>query len=123
MDEAAGSMPGDDPDVAPIEVVVGRSIGGIVLVIVGVAIALGCAFMVFIAPFLGGDLANWAELGELYWIPGVIGLVIAGGGVTMVRRARKRSLDEPVDVAAPDDGGRSAAPPGMPPGMPPKSIL
>lgn len=94
-------QPVDDPDVAPVAVVIGRSIGGVVLVIAGIAVLAGTGFLLFVAPFLGGAFPDWSGwLEDLYWVPAAIGLGLVVWGATMVRRARKRSIDQPIDPNA-----------------------
>jgi hypothetical protein len=88
-----------DPDGAPISVAVGRSIGGILLVLVGSAVIVGAIFLLFVAPFLGEAWEVWSYFTEYFWVPAAIGLVGIVWGVTLVRRARKQRLDEPVDLS------------------------
>ena len=90
----------DDPDGAPLGVAVGRSIGGVLLVILGGAIILGALFLLFVAPFLGPAWEVWSYFTDYFWVPTAVGLVAIVWGVTLVRRARKRSLEEPVDPSA-----------------------
>jgi peptidoglycan/LPS O-acetylase OafA/YrhL len=84
-----------DPDGAPLAVAVGRSIGGILLTILGAAIILGAVFLLFVAPFLGPDWEVWIYSTDHFWVPVAIGGAIALWGVTLVRRARKMRLEEP----------------------------
>lgn len=87
--------PPDDPDGAPLAVAVGRSIGGILLTLLGAAIILGALFVLFVAPFLGDSWEVWSYVTDYFWVPVAIGGVIALWGVTLVRRARKQRLEEP----------------------------
>jgi len=88
-----------DPEGAPISVAVGRSIGGILLVLVGAATIVGAIFLLFVAPFLGEQWEVWSYFTDYFWVPVAIGLAGIVWGVTLVRRARKRRLDEPVDLS------------------------
>jgi hypothetical protein len=88
-----------DPDGAPLAVAVGRSIGGILLVLAGAAIILGAIFLLFVAPFLGPAWDVWSYFTDYFWVPVAIGIGILLWGVTLVRRARKQRLEEPVDLS------------------------
>ncbi len=94
--------PGSVEEEAPAVVVAGRTIGGILLILVGLALALLGAFVYFIVPFiaLGTDGGIWWTLSDLdfvFAIIGGIGLVLAFAGGGLVRRARKRNLAMFVD--------------------------
>ncbi len=89
-----------DPDGAPTAVAVGRSIGGILLVLAGAAVILGAIFLLFVAPFLGPAWEVWSYFTDYFWVPVALGLAILIYGVTLVRRARKQRLEEPVDLSA-----------------------
>lgn len=96
MTVSAGSgVPVDDPEGAPLGVAVRRSVGGILLVLVGAAIILGALFLLFVAPFLGDDWEVWSYFTDYFWVPVAIGGALALWGVTLVRRARKKRLEEP----------------------------
>ncbi|WP_309709961.1 hypothetical protein [Pseudolysinimonas sp.] len=88
---------------APAVVAVGRTIGGILLVLVGIALALVGAFVYFIVPFIAvvnDDDSIWWRLSDLdfvFAIIGGIGLVLAFVGGGLVQRARKRKLAMFVD--------------------------
>jgi hypothetical protein len=88
-----------DPDGAPISVAVGRSIGGILLVLVGAAVIVAAIFLLFVAPFLGAAWEVWSYFTDYFWVPVAFGLAGIVWGVTLVRRARKQRLDEPVDLS------------------------
>lgn len=76
------------PDETPVAKV-GRVIGGIVLMIVGGAFALGC-FAVYIAGAFIPGFADWQELlGDGLLFAAIIGFVIAVTGFELVRRSRK----------------------------------
>jgi len=90
---------------APAVVVVGRTIGGLLLVIVGLVLALGGAFVLFVTPWI----APWTDDGSLWWtlsdldfvgaIVGGIGLVGAFLGGGLIQRARRRRLQAFMDAA------------------------
>ena len=103
MTLSAGLGPGsvDDPDGAPVAVAVGRSVAGILLVVLGAGIILGALFLLFVAPFLGEAWAVWENFTDLFWVPLAIGLSVAIWGVSLVRRARKPRLDEPSPTTPP----------------------
>lgn len=98
--------PGSEPvdEEAPAVVVVGRTIGGILLVVIGGALALAGAFWYFIVPWFGWAMegfwyamADWADLGGM--AVGVIGLVLLIVGGALVQRARKKRFDAFIDVS------------------------
>jgi hypothetical protein len=77
------------PDETPVAKV-GRVIGGIVLMILGGAFALGC-FAVYIAGAFIPGFADWQELlGDGLLFAAIIGFVIAVTGFELVRRSRKK---------------------------------
>ena len=84
-----------DEGVEPM-VVVGRTIGGLALIIVGLVLAVGGAFgyfvVPFIAPFAGGIWNTLWDLDFVAAIVGGIGLVLLFIGGSLVQRARKRDL-------------------------------
>jgi hypothetical protein len=96
--------PGDD-EAEPIVVVVGRTIGGILLVIVGLVLAVAGAFVYFVTPWI----APWTNDGSIWWIlsdldfvgaiVGVLGLVGAFIGGGLVQRARRRKMQMFMDSA------------------------
>jgi len=103
-----------DPDGAPLGVAVGRSVGGILLVLLGAAIILGSIFLLFVAPFLGPAWEVWSYFTDYFWVPTAFGLAAIVWGVTLVRRARKQRLDEPVDLSTipgPTTPGIATTPP------------
>lgn len=97
--DPAPGVPVDDPDGAPLAVAVGRSIGGILATLAGAAIILGALFLLFVAPFLGPDWEIWSYFTDYFWVPVAIGGALALWGVTLVRRARKQRLEEPVALS------------------------
>jgi hypothetical protein len=93
---------GSAEEEAPAVVAAGRTIGGILLVLIGVALVLVGAFVYFIVPFieLASDDRIWSTLSALdfvFVLIGGIGLVLAFVGGAVVRRARKRNLAMFVD--------------------------
>lgn len=96
---------GSTEEEAPAVVAAGRTIGGILLVLIGVALALVGAFVYFIVPFieLASDDRIWSTLSALdfvFVLIGGIGLVLAFVGGALVRRARKRNFATFVDDGA-----------------------
>ena len=91
-----------DAEVEPI-VVVGRTIGGLALIIVGLVLAAAGAFVYFavpfIAPFAGGVWNTLWDLDVVAAIVGGIGLVLAFIGGGLVQRARKRNFEMFIDPA------------------------
>jgi hypothetical protein len=98
--------PGSEPveEEAPAVVVAGRTIGGILLVLIGGALALAGAFWYFIVPWFGWAtegfwyvMADWADLGGM--AVGIVGLLllIVGGG--LIQRARKKRFQMLVDAS------------------------
>lgn len=88
------------PDETPVQTV-GRVIGGIVLMILGGAFALG-TFAVYIAGAFIPGMADWQELlGDGLLFAAIIGFVIAVTGFELVRRSRKaRRAAEAAEAAA-----------------------
>lgn len=95
MTLSAGVGSPDDPDAAPAVLAVGRSVAGILLVLLGAGIILGALFLLFVAPFLGEAWAIWENFTDLFWIPLAIGLSVAIWGVSLARRTRRIRLEEP----------------------------
>jgi hypothetical protein len=98
--------PGSEPvdEEAPAVVVVGRTIGGILLVVIGGAVALAGAFWYFIVPWFGWAtegfwyaMADWADLGGL--AVGVVGLLLLIVGGALVQRARKKRFEPFIEVS------------------------
>lgn len=95
---------------APPVVVAARTVGGVALVIVGIALALFGAFWFFLVPWFGWategfwhGMAEWSDLGgAAVGIGGVILLVIGGA---LIQRARKRRFELLVEVT-PDAGDK-----------------
>ncbi|HWH97550.1 MAG TPA: hypothetical protein VNS80_04215 [Pseudolysinimonas sp.] len=92
--------PGSEPveDEAPVVVAVGRTIGGILLVLIGLALALVGAFVYFIVPWIAPftDASIWWTLSDLdfvFAIIGGIGLVLAVLGGSLIQRARKKRFE------------------------------
>ena len=82
---------------APAVVAVGRTIGGILLVLVGIVLALAGAFWYFIVPWFSWtmegfwyQMGEWADLGGI--TVGVLGILLLIVGGALVQRARKKRL-------------------------------
>lgn len=92
-------------EVAPV-VAVGRTVGGIALVLIGLVVLLAGAFWFFLVPWFGWamegfwfQMAEWADLGGVAaMILGFLALIVGGA---LIQRARKRRLQifAPVAVA------------------------
>lgn len=124
--------PGSEPveEEAPAVVAVGRAVGGILLVLVGIALALVGAFVYFIVPWIAPwtDEGIWWTLSDLdfvFAIIGGIGLVLAFIGGGLVRRARKRKLEMFMDgpVLGTLDLSDDDTPPENRTGTPPPAVL
>ena len=85
-----------DPEDAPLGVALGRSVAGILLIVLGAAILAGIVFLLFVTPFLDGDWTIVEYVSDFVWVPATIGLLVLLWGVNLVRRARKTRLEEPV---------------------------
>lgn len=106
-----------DEDVAPV-VAVGRTMLGILLVVVGLVAGVAGALWYFVVPWFGWartdiwyDLAEWADLGgAALGIGGVILLIIGGA---LIQRARKKRLEIFMDASAftPSEMDAAAFPP------------
>lgn len=121
---------GGDEEVEPI-VAVARTVGGLVLMVVGLVLLLGGAFVYFvvpfIAPFAGGIWNTLWDLDFVGAIVGGIGLVLVFLAGAIIRRARKRdlqiqfgagqmddvatNLNDVIDSAAPGEKRTGTAPP------------
>jgi hypothetical protein len=124
------STPGGDEEVEPI-VAVARTVGGLVLMVIGLVLLIGGAFVYFVppfvAPFAGGIWNTLWDLDFVGAIGGGIGLVLVFLAGAIIRRARKRDLqiqfgagqmddvaaniNEVVDSAAPGEKRTGTAPP------------
>jgi hypothetical protein len=91
--------PGSGPieEEAPAVVAVGRTIGGILLVLVGIVLALAGASWYFIVPWFSWtmegfwyQMGEWADLGGV--VVGILGILLLIVGGAMVQRARKKRL-------------------------------
>lgn len=92
---------GPDEEAEPL-VVVGRTIGGVVMVIVGLLLALGGAVVFFVAPLVAPFTNDriWNLLWDLDFVGAIVGglgLVLAFIGGGLVQRARKRKLELLID--------------------------
>jgi len=80
------------------------SVGGILLVLIGIALALIGAFVYFIVPFIApfNDRNIWTTLSDLdfvFAIIGGIGLLLAFFGGGLIQRARKKRFALLADVS------------------------
>jgi membrane-bound ClpP family serine protease len=92
----------------PAVVAVGRTIGGILLVIVGIVLGLAGAFWYFIVPWFSWTtegfwfvMGEWADLGGV--VLGILGILALIVGGALVQRARKKRLQifmDAEDIAA-----------------------
>lgn len=106
MTVAPGSAPSDSPapeEEAPAVVAVGRTIGGILLVLIGIVLTVAGAFWYFILPWFSWtttgfwyQMGEWADLGGM--AVGVIGILLLIVGGAMVQRARKKRLQVFMDA-------------------------
>jgi hypothetical protein len=131
----SGSLenPPEDPDGAPLAVAVGRTVGGVVMVIVGLLLALGGAVVFFVAPLVAPftDDRLWNLLWDLDFVGAIVGglglaLAFIGGG--LVQRARRRKMQMLIDPSQIAGALREAAEDGAVPretrtGTAPPTIL
>jgi hypothetical protein len=91
--------PGSDPveEEAPAVVAVGRTVGGILLVLIGIVLTIAGAFWYFILPWFSWtatgfwyQMGEWADLGGV--TVGVLGILALIVGGALVQRARKKRL-------------------------------
>ena len=89
------SAAGADDEVEPV-VAVARTVGGIVLLLIGLALAIAGGFVLFVVPFIAPFAGGfWNVLWDLDFvgaIVGGIGLVIVVVAGAILRRAKKRDL-------------------------------
>ena len=88
----------------PAVVTVGRTIGGVILVTVGVVMILAGAFWFFLVPWFGWamegfwfQMAEWADLGGAG--VGILGFLLLIVGGTLIQRARRKRLEIFMDAA------------------------
>lgn len=113
-------MPEEIPDEVAPALAVTRTIGGVVLVLLGTVMLLAGGFWFFLVPWFGWateglwfTLAEWADLGGAAL--GILGFVVLIVGGALIQRARKRRLQIFVDASTlssdePRDGGASTPP-------------
>ena len=97
MTISAGSGSGPVEGEVPAAVAVGRTVGGILLVLIGIVLTLAGAFWYFIVPWFSWtmegfwyQMGEWADLGGItVGILGILGLIVGGA---LVQRARKKRL-------------------------------
>jgi hypothetical protein len=94
---SAGPGSGPVEEEAPAVVAVGRTVGGILLVLVGIVLTIAGAIWYFIVPWFSWtttgfwyQMGEWADLGGM--AVGVIGILLLIVGGAMVQRARKKRL-------------------------------
>ncbi len=114
------SAAGPDEEAEPL-VVVGRTIGGVVMVIVGLLLALGGAVVFFVAPLVAPftDDRLWNTLWDLDFVGAIVGglgLVLAFVGGGLVQRARRRKLQMLIDPSQITNAFREAGEAGDAPG-------
>ena len=116
-----------DEEVAPV-VAVGRTIGGGLLVVIGLVLIIAGALWYFILPWVGFgmegfgidgfwyQMAEWADLGGI--AVGVLGFLLAIVGGALIQRARKRKLQifiDPKEAMGLTEAEESPAPGTTPP--------
>lgn len=117
---------------APVAVAVGRTIGGILLVVVGLVVAVAGAFVLFVTPWI----APWTDDGSIWWtlsdldfvgaIVGGLGLVgafIGGGLIQRARRKRVQMFMDAGDLANVKSAMTLGGEPDQPPSNQPRTIL
>jgi hypothetical protein len=86
---------GADEEVEPV-VAVARTVGGLALLLIGLVLAIGGAFVYFIVPFIAPFQGGiWNTLWDLDFVGAIVGgiglvLVVVAGAI--LRRAKKRDL-------------------------------
>lgn len=105
MSEARDVKPEEE---APAAVAVGRTVGGLLLVIMGLVLALGGAFVYFVTPWI----AAWSDSDSIWWtlsdldivgaIVGGLGLVAVFLGGGLIQRARRKRFAWMVDAGEGD---------------------
>ena len=104
--------PGSEPvdEEVPAAVAVGRTIGGILLVVIGLTLVVAGAFWYFIVPWFGWategfwyTMADWADLGGA--VVGIGGFVVLIVGGALIQRARKKRLEIFMDRSQLADSG------------------
>jgi hypothetical protein len=97
MTTSAGPGSGPVEEEAPAVVAVGRTIGGILLVLVGIVLTIVGAVWYFIVPIFSWAMegfwyamGEWADLGGV--VVGIIGILLLIVGGALVQRARKKRL-------------------------------
>lgn len=79
--------------------VVGRIAGGLLLLIIGVAVGLASLFF-YVGGFVLPWIPEWMFLEDLLLIPAALGLGVAITGLTLMRRTRRRRAQEAAEEAA-----------------------
>jgi hypothetical protein len=98
--QAGGLDPIDEQ--VPAVVAVGRTVGGILLVLIGIVLGVAALFWYFIVPWFSWTtegfwyvMGEWADLGGV--VLGILGILALIVGGALVQRARKKRLQIFVD--------------------------
>jgi hypothetical protein len=104
--QAGGLDPIDEQ--VPAVVAVGRTVGGILLVLIGIVLGVAALFWYFIVPWFSWTtegfwyvMGEWADLGGV--VLGILGILALIVGGALVQRARKKRLQifmDAEDIAA-----------------------
>jgi hypothetical protein len=78
---------------------VGRVAGGLLLLLIGVAVGLASLFF-YVGGFVFPWIPEWMFLEDFLLIPAALGLGIAITGFTLMRRTRRRRAQEAAEEAA-----------------------
>jgi hypothetical protein len=99
--QAGGLDPIDEQ--VPAVVAVGRTVGGILLVLIGIVLGVAALFWYFIVPWFSWTtegfwyvMGEWADLGGV--VLGILGILALIVGGALVQRARKKRLQIFVDA-------------------------
>ncbi|MGB3911106.1 MAG: hypothetical protein WBL06_11595 [Pseudolysinimonas sp.] len=103
MTTSAGPGSGPVEEEVPAVVAVGRTVGGILLVLIGIVLTLAGAFWYFMLPWFSWTtegfwyvMGEWADLGGIaVGIVGILSLIVGGA---LVQRARRKRLQIFVDA-------------------------
>ena len=97
MTISAGPGSGPVEEEVPAAVAVGRTVGGILLVLIGIVLTVAGAIWYFIVPWFSWtmegfwyQMGEWADLGGV--VVGILGILLLIVGGALVQRARKKRL-------------------------------